>query len=125
MKHLYMTGLLFGVTDLEFDVNRPYSGCLICGVIFQSTLDRTPGPDSHDAQELRKAWTKNHAKTHPLSAHAQLALSERWCTPEAAIKLAAFGVIPLSDAAVSEEHRDALSQAKSLPENDAETKVGF
>jgi len=70
--------------------------------------------------ENRKAWSIKHARTHSAKEHALLAISGNWCTPEASQKFAAYGLIPITDMVLSDEHQDALRNAKSIPINDAE-----
>lgn len=125
-QHLYLTGMLIGNKDdhLKFDQSRPYTGCRICGEVFQSDLDRTPlslytNRIQRDAEHVRKEWSNLHAKNHTLNEHAKLQLSERWCTPEAALKLASYGIVTLSDGAISNEHTQALAESKSVPQEDA------
>lgn len=122
------------ITGLHFDPNYNYAGCRICGAVFQSNADRNPvgvlareprfctveEVNAH-ATELRRQWSQNHArKEHTEKEHLDLALSGAWCTPEAAYLLAAFGTIPISDGAISDEHYHALLESKPIPTDDAE-----
>jgi predicted component of type VI protein secretion system len=69
------------------------------------------------AKQNRDAWAKTHAYTHTVQEHRQLKLSGRTMTPEAANKLAAYGVIPIVDMVLSDEHSAALRESKAVPEN--------
>lgn len=112
MGHLVGYGMdptLRGLNGLTFDPSRPYTGCRICGTIYQN-----------DSVEKRKLWTFRHAKTHSSIEHNMLALSGKWCTPDAAIKLASYGVIAMGDGAVSDDHYFALLESKPVPINDVE-----
>lgn len=102
MRHLYVVGLVDRSED--FDPNKPYTGCRLCGVVFQ---------DPHE--DVRKTWSFNHARTHSEREHILLALSGCWCTPEAAVEFAARGIVPLSDMVLSEEHKNALLNATPIP----------
>jgi hypothetical protein len=120
------------VSGLTFRSDRPYTGCCICGAVFQSDADRDPvgtyqrqpaefgyNLDNVDmfALGLRKEWSKKHEKTHTEKEHDDLAKSGYAFTPEAANKLAAFGTIPLT---LSEEINAALLESSPIPLNDAE-----
>lgn len=94
-----------------FDPNRPYTGCLICGRVFQD-----------DDYLTRQVWSFKHAKTHKAKEHFELWMSGNWCTPEAAQVFAAFGIIALSDMVWSEEHKQALLESKPIIVKEVETK---
>lgn len=116
----------------EFELGRPHTICKLCGAVFQTVYDRNPesyvdatyflNADmvSMYALGLRKEWSHNHAKTHSDWEHQALALSQRWCTPEAAEKLAPFGIIDIAGLALDEEVQQAYRQAHRAPDNDAE-----
>lgn len=121
------------LTGLNFDPSRPYAGCRICGRIFQSRFDRDPvgvfrtqgafRSEEHVnayALQLRKGWSQTHAKTHSAHEHLSLALSGRWCTPEAAEKLAAFGTISIIDLVMDNEVNSALATSSAVPADDVE-----
>jgi hypothetical protein len=135
VEHLTLTGAAVGLetlTGLDFRNDRPYSGCCICGAIFQSDADRDPVGvyqrqpadfgyklDNVDlmALGLRKEWSRNHAKTHPEREHRLLALSGQKFTAEAAHRLAAYGVIPLTG---NDEVNAALYESSPIPVDDVE-----
>jgi hypothetical protein len=119
---LIATGFALGLEHLdnfEFDANCPYRACCICGAIYQTNLDRQGIAPAH-ALDLRNQWAENHSKRHTAAQHAQLKLSGQALTPEAAHKLAAFGLIDLTGLVTNEEIADAYATARSVPENDAE-----
>lgn len=110
-NHLVGHGLAVGHRALDgfnFDINKPYRYCRICGGIFQ-----------HEHESACLLWGVAHARTHSTLEHHQLRISQRWMTPEAAFKLAAFGIISLSDLLVDEEVAAALLLSSSIPTNDA------
>jgi hypothetical protein len=121
-----MDGLMVGCPqDLLFDCNCPYTGCRVCGVVFQSEFDRAVGDLAHNltAISLRKAWSINHAKEHTNKEHLDLARSGCWATPIAAARLASYGIVALSDMVMNPEVEDALANARSIPINDAEGRT--
>lgn len=123
--HLVGSGFAIGLTSLEgleFDPARPHTFCRICGAVFQGPLDRTAVGVFQEALALgeRKAWSHKHAKHHSAREHRSLELSGRFCTPEAAHKLVAYGVLPISDALADEEVAHALFESSPVPLDDAE-----
>lgn len=130
-RSLIGTGFAVGLeqlTNFEFDLNRPYTACLLCGVVYQSEIDRKvpPGEEPHNsliariAKERRGNWARAHAATeHTLDEHAELARSGRTMTPQAAQKLSAYGIIDITDMVVDDEVADALAKASSTPLEDA------
>jgi len=126
---------LEALEGLKFRKERPYTGCCICGAIFQSEADRNPvavyqrnpAEFSHRlsnvdiyALTLRENWRQKHAKTHPEHQHESFRKSGLWCTPEAAHRMAAFGIIPLSDALPESETEAALYESSPIPKDDVE-----
>jgi hypothetical protein len=118
---------IFLPEEVGFNVHADFSGCKICGEVYQSDLDRkvergTATPKERvQATIQRKNWTNHHAKQHTSTEHRQLALSGRFCTPEAAHKLAAFGIVTLSDNVFSDEHEHAQMTADRLPTNEIQS----
>lgn len=121
---------LKSLTGLNYDPAFSYAGCRICGKVYQSEADRNPvGLLSRNprfctieevnafATELRRNWSRKHAKEHSDKEHLDLAYSGQWCTPEAALLLAAFGTIPLTGDASIEQ---ALLESSPVPLNDCE-----
>ena len=137
-RHIVLFGGTIGLdalTGLRFIPHRPYSGCRICGEVFQSEADRFPSdvfqanprefdfdPTNVDlyALGMRKEWSHRHARTHSQRMHEALEASGLWATPEAAQKLASYGVIDLSDTILTDEHSDALMESSPIPVDDAE-----
>ena len=120
------TGFNFGLEDLaglEFDINKPWRCCCICGAVYQSKADRTANSETEiwEAAQKRAIWAINHAKVHSLSQHRSLRRSGLICTPEAAHSLAAFGILPMSDMANSDEMSEALRESRAIPLNDSES----
>jgi len=95
-----------------FDPDCPYTGCRLCGRIYQN-----------DDSENRKAWSFSHAKEHPAQEHINLQLSGLWCTPEAAQEFAAYGIVPISDMFFSNEISSALAEAPRIPVKEVEKSV--
>lgn len=148
----YVTGAAVGLNDktlpgLVFNIRASYTGCMICGELFQSSLDRkllrfteqrnmksphrngnrpkhTPyQKDLIDrtalaANTLRKEWASTHAKTHTEAQHHALRISGQFCTPQAAERLAPYGIFPLNS--TNEELDDAMFEAPRAPLNDVE-----
>lgn len=134
--HTFVTGAAVGLNEytlpgLVFNINASYTGCLICGTIYQSLLDRHSyrvsqrfNPSQiylnkliHDALLMRKEWDEQHAKTHTHQEHVRLKLSKQMCTPEAAVRLAPFGIFPL---APDSDVAAAMFEAKRAPIDDVE-----
>lgn len=128
MRHLHATGLIVGASVLQdegmlFKPDRPFTGCRICGTLYQSDLDRLDHPtaeEQYDALELRKSWSMVHARTHTFKEHVSLELSQLWCTPEASQKLATYGVVAMGDMLVSTETEHAMRIASNRPADDVE-----
>src|SRR5205823_20815 len=113
---------------LEFDPNRPYTGCLLCGEVFQSRIDRRV-PEGHLphnsliaklAFDRRQKWVDEHYRTHSEYEHRQHRLSGRFATPDAAQKLASFGLFSAVDIVIDNEVENALKNAPVIPTNDAQ-----
>jgi len=120
---LIASGYAVGLSYLEgfrFRADKPFRACLLCGEVYQTEDDRLELPVSAIG---RQAWADGHAKTHSDREHLLLKLSGNSMTPEAANRLAAFGIIPVSDMVLSEEHEAALRESNSMPTDDAEGSV--
>lgn len=115
----FITGATVGLNTLAgllFDPDKPFTGCRVCGAIYQSPQDRRYG-DTEVTREGRRLWSVVHSRRHLPGEHVALAKSGKWCTPEAAKELAAFGVITLDD---GDEYVAALLESNPIPTNDAE-----
>lgn len=120
-----------GAADLGllFDVNAPYAGCALCGALYQTNQDRqltqTPRAplwwllkEAADSRRLR--WRKLHTRRYHTTKEVET--FEKWrletgfaFTPEAANKLAAFGIV--SNHVNDDLHR-ALIESSPLPTED-------
>jgi|SRR6185295_10720227 len=124
-RHLYLVGAAGGYhlqKNHNFDINKPHAGCCICGDVYQSQRDRNfrNSAELVMAGEDRLKWRLDHAKTHTAQEHLHLALSGRWCTPEAANRFAAYGIIALTDMVMSEEHESALFESSPIPSKEVQ-----
>lgn len=120
---LLATGLAFNLSDLLFDPNYPFTLCRICGTVYQDALSRLESPTDELtwlATENRRKWSLRHSKRHSEVEHAMLAMSGHWCTPKAAKKLTAYGVIDLIALGTSEEHIAAYAEGDVIPVEDCE-----
>jgi len=124
MNHLVLTvGRIGELTGLQFDPTCNHAGCGICGEVFQSPLDRLQSPTVGEwskALELRTEWRIRHAGTHTAAQHRQLRLSGLFALPEAAQKLASYGIIPLTDTVRHDEVSHALLESPRAPSDDVE-----
>jgi hypothetical protein len=126
--HLLATGLAVGhtsLTNFEFDKDKPYRACLICGRVFQSSLDRALRDNfsyaATLAAKLRDEWAESHSRTHSLKEHHLLQISGASMTPEAAARLQTYGLIPVTDMVVQPEVADALRSTTSTPQDNPDT----
>lgn len=94
---LFGTGFAQRIQGMDFDPSCDYRACLICGAVYQSKLDRSPVAPQALTRAMRQRWADKHAKTHPELEHKLLRVSGMSMTPAAANKLAAFGLLPISD----------------------------
>lgn len=123
-----MVGALVGKPeDLGFIPDRPHTMCRICGSVFQPGLDRVPQDEytmevQYAAEIQRREWSQTHARTHTSTEHRQLHLSGRAFTPEALVRLAPLGIIPITDMALDEECAAAGLEAPRMPTNDVESR---
>ena len=110
---------------MDFDPSKPFRACLICGDVFQSWTDRLESPtirEINSAYGKREVWAKCHALRHTSREHLMLRQSGLTMTPEAANKLAAFGLLPISNMAkFDDEMSSALFESRPVPEKDSES----
>jgi len=123
--HVTPPGLSHEMRDV-FNPRAAFTGCCICGTVFQSELDRKVFHGYASPQEqvqatvARRNWSQHHAThSHTQHEHELLAASGRFCTPEAAHKLAPLGVVTLTDS-FHEENRAAQEEAPRLPSSSPE-----
>lgn len=111
------------LTNFEFRPEHPYGGCKICGAVFQSAACRNDATPYVDRVALVTEWRTKHAKTHTSLQHAELANSGMWALPQAQMKLAPFGIVPMSAVSVTRdaEADQALLEAPRAPIDDAES----
>lgn len=105
---------------MEFDPKRDHSYCRICGTVYQTQPAPNTAQEVLDAELLRRRWSQKHARLHTTRQHRQLAQSGMHCTPEALVKLAPLGIIPVSDIVLSDESEHAGLTAPRMPTTDAE-----
>lgn len=121
------------IEGMKFNPDKDYRACLICGAVYQSWLDRNyqhlpVGPYKKrlaaSAKQRRDNWADKHARTHSYYEHVLLKMSGLSMTPEAAKKLAAFGLLPISDMMLDfysgGEITAALKESVPIPVVDAE-----
>lgn len=122
----YAFGGMIGKPDeIVFNPARDYTFCRVCGTIYQPELNRVPLDDytpgvQAAARRLRQEWSHKHARLHTSAEHRQLHLSGRALTPEAQFRLAAFGVVAVTDLSLDAENAAAGLAAPRLPNNDVE-----
>ena len=129
-RHILGTGFAFPLEGMKFNPDDDYRACLICGAVYQSWFDRNhrylpvgllKNKRAAIGKEKRQKWAINHARTHSIYEHQLLRKSGMSMTPEAAKKLAAFGLIPISDMLVNyEEVSGALLESSPVPVDDSE-----
>jgi hypothetical protein len=87
-----------------FRKDREYAACRICGAVFQPALNTTRVDDAdYRADPLLEMaasleiveWRQQHNRTHRESEHISLQRSGRTFTPEAAQRLAPYGIVSL------------------------------
>jgi len=109
--------------DMDFNPNFDHAGCQLCGRVFQSELDRKENRSLQEVQTaytLRQQWRVKHARLHTANERAKLLKSGNMVTPEAAQRLAGFGIIPLTDLVNDAEVSVALLESDPVPDMDAE-----
>lgn len=118
-------------TSLTIRKDREFAACRICGAIFQPWLNWATGDEEYAANYMIalaahmeiKEWRNKHNGTHSEAEHRAFVASGRTLTPEAAIKLAPFGLVPVDDAITDEEVAQALREAPRAPVDDVETTL--
>jgi hypothetical protein len=116
------------LTSLTIRKDRELAACRICGAIFQPKRN-TDTPDAlytqHDANlagiEIIE-WRRKHNLSHSEKEHVAFIRSGRTLTPEAAQKLAPFGLVPLSDSQ-DPEIAQAMREASRAPTDDVQTTL--
>lgn len=119
MSHIVASGFALPIEGLEFDSTKPHRACLLCGAVYQPELARQL-PGNYQVPILLQRWANMHKNKHPTREHLALRASGRSMTPEAAHKLAAYGIIPVSDMVLDAETEAALRESSPMPTEDAE-----
>lgn len=117
-------------TTLTVRRDRNLAACRLCGDLFQpvwfieaSDHDFARNPEKKFLGELEIiAWRTKHNERHTAREHLALAHSGLMFTPEATIKLAPFGLVPIQDAEVG-EIAQALREAPRAPVDDVDTTL--
>jgi hypothetical protein len=86
---------------------------------YVTDLRPVEGVEYENRRDLHE-WATAHSRTHTALEKTALHGSGLWLLPEAAYKLAAYGIIPLQDLVQDDEVKDALRQAPASPENEPE-----
>jgi hypothetical protein len=107
MRKLYLESAQ--VATAVFDPNESYSYCRLCGAIYQA-ID-VPEPLN---TAMRRNWSEDHSNNHSEKEHANYANSGLFLTPEAQIRLAAFGIVDLT---ANDEIRQALGESDTKLDN--------
>jgi hypothetical protein len=116
------------LTTLSIRKDREFAGCALCGAVFQSAMAIHVADEEWNADKMvfehavaieTREWRDAHNKTHSEREHRQFVASGRTFSPEAAIKLAPFGLVSLDvdDAEVAQ----AMLEAPRAPRDDVET----
>lgn len=118
-------------TTLSIRKDREFAGCRLCGRLFQSRLaielsddewESDPHLFAHAVAVETAEWRVKHNKTHSEKEHLAFVASGRTLTPEAAVKLAPFGLVPVADAQDT-EIAQALLEAPRAPIDDVDTTL--
>lgn len=135
--HVILDHSIVGIsaTTLTIRKDREFAACRICGAIFQSWLNTNQVSDEEYASnpeiELAaaietKEWRRQHNLKHSEKEHIAFRESGLTFTPEAAHKLAPFGLVPIGDTLFQDEIAQALYEAPRAPTDDVETtQKGF
>lgn len=135
-RRLLLDHSIVGGSDIGLTIrkDRNLAACRICGAIFQPKYFMH-APDEifgeftdanmkriYDGEREILDWRAEHNKKHTDEEHLRFATSGLLFTPEAAEKLAPFGLVPVSDVTMGNmEVAQALEGAPRAPFNDAET----
>lgn len=115
-------------TSLTIRKDREFAACRICGAIFQSSLAIAVGDEDWSREPAyvvavaieTKEWRNKHNRKHTEREHLQFVESGRTLSPEAAHKLAPFGLVAIADAN-DPEVAHAMLVAPRAPYDDVET----
>lgn len=104
-KRFHWVAEVSSTSDRELqglDPEKPYTYCRICGAVYQSPIFYEP-----DAVKDRKEWSHKHAYAHTTIEHEYLRDSNLWLMPEAQHRLAALGIISITDMSLNDEVKHA------------------
>jgi len=112
-------------TSLTIRKDREYAACRICGDIFQPWLNQVPDHEYEPIIALAASieileWRNKHNRKHSDREHKLFMQSGRTLSPEASIRLAPFGLVPIGDSG-DEEIAQALAEAPRAPTDDVQT----
>lgn len=123
-RHIIIDGMSIGLPHseqellTEFDTNKDFSYCKLCGWAYQGALTRsadaaTPqSPRFLDAVNDRRIAANNHySLAHSEAERQAYESSGLFLCPEAAIKLAPLGIIDLTGIVRTPEVRQAYAEA--------------
>lgn len=105
--------------------DRQYAACRLCGSIFQSHLAISRADELYTDEVVARVafetneWRRSHNRTHSDHEHEQFRKSGRTFTPEAAYRLAPYGIVPIGDAEDAEIAHALLTSAR-VPDNNPE-----
>ena len=117
-------------TTLTIRKDREFGACRICGAIFQPWLNTDTSDQEYATDPLIMLaasieiaqWRQTHNKRHSAREHMAFRESGLTLTPEAAYRLAPYGLVPVSDID-NHEIVDALAIAPRAPVDDVETTL--
>jgi hypothetical protein len=116
-------------TTLSIRKDREFAACRICGAVFQSLLNTNAVSDEEYRSDPlitiaagieTDEWRDNHNKKHPRREHIALAKSGRTFMPEAAQRLAPYGLVSLDQ---DDETVHANLTAPRAPFDDVESTL--
>ena len=121
---------------LRIRKDRNLAACRMCGAIFQPDYFMDTSDEEYNRTDMNTLsrkfaaereimiWREKHNKEHTDKQHLDFAASGLTFTPEAAYRLAPFGLVPVGDSTVvNTEVGTALAEAPRAPDNDAETTL--
>jgi hypothetical protein len=119
---------IVGLADenFKFRKDREYAACRICGRVFQSGLAHVANDFEYENDPAikmaiaieTKMWRSRHNEKHSEKEHLALHASGLTFTPEAAHRLAPYGIVTLDN---DSEVASALLEAPRAPVDDVES----
>ena len=116
---------------LTFRKDREFAGCAICGALFQARLAMELPDDEWDTDRLlfetavaieTKQWREDHNRKHTEKEHRDHVESGLTFSPEAAHRLAPYGLVPITDGE-HDEVAHAMLAAPRAPQYEVETTL--